>query len=185
MVDWDKRYREGFYKGTLEPHGFLKRYWHLIPMGNVIDIAMGPGRDAIFLAEKGYRVYGIDRSYEAIRIAKRAIDRCQGNIQFIQADMAHLPIKRAMFDGCLVFYFFPRGMLQDITSLLKKDGMLIYETFLKRQNLIDRWRDPEYLLDDGELITSLRDIEPLFYEEVISCPSDKRRAIARFVGRKI
>ena len=70
-VDWDKRYREGFYDGATEPHTLLRQFWHTIPKGTVVDVAMGNGRNAIFLAGKGYGVCGLDHSLEALRIAKK------------------------------------------------------------------------------------------------------------------
>ena len=42
--------------------------------------------------------------------------------------------------------------MADLIGLLAPGGLLLYETFLKRQNIIDRPRNPDYLLDDGELL---------------------------------
>lgn len=72
MVDWDKRYREGFYGGATEAKGLLTKYWKTIPGKRVLDVAMGNGRNALFLADKGYFVAGLERSVEAIKIAKKA-----------------------------------------------------------------------------------------------------------------
>jgi hypothetical protein len=63
-------------------------------------------------------------------------------------------------------------------------GLLIYETFLKRQNAIDRPRDPRYLLDDGELIGYFRHLDLLSYEEGVFNVGGKRRALARYAGMK-
>jgi hypothetical protein len=71
--------------------------------------------------------------------------------------------------------------------MVKKGGILIYETFLKRQNDIDlhrKGRSPEYLLEDAELVGFFRDFEILFYEEAISASPDRKKATAKFVGRK-
>jgi len=67
---------------------------------------------------------------------------------------------------------------------LKKGGIIIYETYLRRQNEIDRWRNPEYLLEDGELFVYFKDFEILLYEELITEKEGKKKAIARLVGRK-
>ena len=72
----------------------------------------------------------------------------------------------------------------DIATFLKKGGVVIYETFLKRQNDIDRQRNPEYLLDDGELISFFRGFDLLFYEETLSVTGGRKRAVAKLVGRK-
>jgi SAM-dependent methyltransferase len=181
MTDWDKRYRDGFYDGARDPHDLLKRFWQVIPKGRVIDIAMGNGRDAAFLANKGFDVYGIEKSMEAIKIAGQA----KNNVSIIYGDASLLPFKNDSAEGVLVFYFLLRNIMEDIANILKKGGVIVYETFLKRQNDIDRWRNPDFLLDDGELTSYFRKFENLFYEETISNSGGKRRAIARFAGRKI
>jgi hypothetical protein len=55
---------------------------------------------------------------------------------------------------------------------------------LKRQNNIDRPRNPCFLLDDGELIGYFKGFELLFYEEIIENTGGRRRAVARAAGRK-
>jgi tellurite methyltransferase len=181
MTDWDKRYRDGFYDGAKDPHELLERFWRAIPKGRVIDIAMGNGRDAAFLSDKGFDVYGIEKSTEAIKIAGQSTGK---NVSIIRGDAGLLPIKHDTAEGVIVFYFLLRNTMGDIINILKNGGILIYETFLKRQNDIDRWRNPDFLLDDGELISYFRKFETLFYEETISTLSGKKRAIARFAGRK-
>jgi SAM-dependent methyltransferase len=184
-VDWDKRYREGFYNGATEPHSLLQRFWHTIPSGNVVDIAMGSGRNAIFLAAKGYAVCGLDRSSEALRIAKEGMAERSQNISLILGDAGGLPFKAGSFSGIIVFYFLLRDIMEEITGLLRGGGVLVYETFLKRQNAVDRHRNPDFLLEDGELFSYFKKFETLYYEETILDVEGKKRATARFVGRKI
>jgi len=74
--------------------------------------------------------------------------------------------------------------MEDIVDLLNSGGVLIYETFLKRQNAIDRHRNPDFLLEDGELPSYFKNLELLFYEETILEIKGKKRATAKFVGRK-
>ena len=183
-VDWDKRYRDGFYDGATDPHELLRRFWSFIPKGLVIDIATGSGRDAAFVAEKGLDVYGMERSAEAIKIARQRMGMGGRKTPTICGDANFLPFKHNSADGVLVFYFLLRGIMGDIRDILKRGGVLIYETFLKRQNEIDRRRNPEYLLDDGELISCFRGFDIIFYEETVSFGGEKGRATARFVGRK-
>ena len=75
-------------------------------------------------------------------------------------------------------------MLEEIAGLLQSGGVLVYETFLKRQNEVDRRRNPDFLLEDGELFSYFKKFEILFYEETILDVEGKKRAIVKFVGRK-
>jgi tellurite methyltransferase len=180
--DWDQRYREGFYDGADDAHQLLQQFWPLIRKGPVLDIACGNGRDIIYLAGKGHSCLGLDRSREALKIAGRG---AQGkDILLVQGDAGALPFKKGLAAGVLVFYFLERGMAGRIPELLKKGGILVYETFLERQNAVDRRRNPEHLLADGELYGLFSSLEPLFYEETVTFSEGKTRAIARFVGRK-
>jgi tellurite methyltransferase len=184
MVDWDKRYREGFYEGAAEAKSLLTKYWKTIPGRRVVDIAMGNGRNALFLAEQGYFVAGLERSAEAIKIAKKSMAERNLLIWPILGDAAHLPFRKNSLDGTIIFYFLMRGIMKEVKDLLKKDGILIYETFLRRQNSIDGPRNADYLLDDGELLGHLDGFEILFYEEAILEAAGKRKVVARAVGRK-
>jgi tellurite methyltransferase len=185
VVDWDNRYREGFYSGNLEPHPFLKRFCAALPRGGrVADIAMGNGRDLLFLASQGFDCYGLERSWEALKIAREDASRRNLPLNIVMGDAGWLPFREASFDGLLVFYFLERSILANLVTLLRPGGLLIYETFLKRQNSIDRPRNPDYLLDDAELVGRFPGIELLFYEEGIFRFDGKQRALARLAGRK-
>jgi SAM-dependent methyltransferase len=184
MVDWDKRYREGFYNGVIKPHQLLRRFWSLIPGPDVVDIASGSGRDSLFLAERGHRVWSLEKSEEAIRIAQGSSRAAGKDIFMVRGDAHDLPFKKNSADGIIVFYFLLRNIMGEIVNLLRKDGILIYETFLNRQNAVDRPRNPDFLLDDGELLSYFKDLDLLFYEETVSVSGEKKRATARYVGRK-
>ena len=184
-IDWDKRYREGFYAEPHGAHGLLQRFSPMIPRGKpVIDIAMGQGRDLLFLAQKGFLVYGLERSGEAIKLAARAAQEEHRELVMLQGDAGSLPFRPATAGCVLVFYFLVREIMADLKQLLMPGGLLLYETFLKRQNIIDRPRNPDYLLDDGELPGYFSDLELLFYEEGIFLVGGKQRALARYAGRK-
>ena len=102
MVDWDKRYRNGFCKGEKEPHSLLQEFWQLIPGKKVIDIAMGTGRDSRFLAKKGFCVYGLERSAEAVLIAKKTSETAGHSVYIIQGDAAAMPFKNNSADCIIV-----------------------------------------------------------------------------------
>lgn len=183
--DWDERYRSGFYNGEIKPHGLIERFWHLIPGAFVADIAMGGGRDAVFLAKKGFSVTGLELSEEAIRIAHGSAEVENLHLGIVRGDAARLPFKRDAFHGVVVFYFLLREMVPEITAILKRGGILMYETYLKRQNKAGRRMNPSFLLDDGELLGLFSGFEPLFYEETVRKAGDRTKITARLVAKKI
>lgn len=184
MTDWDRRYREGFYDGAIKPHTLLSQHWRDIPGRRVVDIAMGNGRDALFLAQKGFFVTGLERSGEAIKIAQQSAKRENMLIWPVQGDVARLPFKPHSFDGVTVFYFLAREVMEEIVALLERGGVLIYETYLKGQNGFDGPKNPDHLLDAGELKALLGGFDIILYEESIEVEEGKKKAVARAVGKK-
>lgn len=66
-ADWDARYRSGR-QWSVEPNRFLVEQltdWPL-PIGRAIDLGCGEGRNALWLADQGWEVVGVDISSVAI-----------------------------------------------------------------------------------------------------------------------
>ncbi len=184
-IDWDRRYREGFYGNAHETHELVRKFAPLMPANKpVIDIAMGTGRDLAFLGALGFPLVGLERSWEAIKQARQNMEKKGFGMHNVFGDARSLPFKPGRAGAVLVFYFLLREIMGELAGLLAPGGILVYETFLKRQNEIDRPRNPAYLLDDGELISYFGSLELLFYEEGVFGAAGKRRAIARYAGRK-
>ncbi len=185
MTDWDKRYQEGFYSGPLHPHQLVTRFRDLVPPASpVIDIAMGTGRDLFLFAEKGWFCCGLDRSWEGIKTALQAASERRLQLFPVLGDAHRLPFRKGSAGALLVFYFLVREMMADLSSLLRPGGILMYETFLQTQNNFDRPRNPDYLLRHGELIGYFKSLDVLFYEEGTFFFDGRKRAVARYVGRK-
>ncbi len=185
MTDWDRRYQENFYSGSLRPHDLVRRFWSLVPRPSpVIDIAMGTGRDLFLFAEKEWFCCGLDRSWEGIKTALREASERRLQLYPVFGDAYRLPFKKGCAGGVLVFYFLVREIMSELVSLLCPGGILMYETFLRTQNTFDRPRNPAYQLRDAELIGYFAELDLLFYEEGIFLFEGKKRAVARYVGRK-
>ncbi len=82
-----------------------------VEKGRVLDICSGLGTQAIYLAEKGFKVYGIDISQTAVNMAKQ---RCENKglvCNLIQGDAANLKYPNGFFT--LVF---DRGCFHSLPS---------------------------------------------------------------------
>jgi len=72
MKNWDDFYQS--YADKTEPEIELVRLVSTLKkmnIVNVLDVGCGTGRNSIYLAQQGFRVYGIDISKMAIQIAKK------------------------------------------------------------------------------------------------------------------
>ena len=69
--DWDRRYAEPQLVWSAEPNRFLVEELAGLPPGRALDLACGEGRNAIWLARRGWEVTGVDFSGVAIDKAGR------------------------------------------------------------------------------------------------------------------
>jgi len=72
---WDERYREG--RGMPdEPSALLVENQALLPAGGrALDLGMGSGRNALYLAARGFRVTGVDVSSVAVALCQEKAAR--------------------------------------------------------------------------------------------------------------
>lgn len=72
---WDARYATDDYVWRIEPNVFLAREAAGLPPGRALDLACGEGRNAVWLAEQGWTVTGVDFSEVGIGKARRLADQ--------------------------------------------------------------------------------------------------------------
>ena len=74
----------------------LVKWLKCLPVGaSLLDLGCGGGWDADDLAQRGYRVVGVDRT-SALLVAGR---RRYPSLPLIRADLRHLPFQPMSFDG--------------------------------------------------------------------------------------
>ena len=184
-VHWDARYREHYPR----PASALLRRWlpRLAPTGGrarALDIACGTGRNALLLAQHGWRVLGVDISPVALGIARQDA-RAQGaNLDLIALNLDDWPLPPAHFDLICVFRFLDRPLCARLPMGLKPGGTLIYETFTIAQRAYEGApRADAFLLQPGELPTLFSSLAVLEYTEGIVYEDGRPRALAGFVAR--
>lgn len=70
----------------------------IIKPGNVLELGSGPGRNAIYLAEKGCRVDAVDLSEESIEWAKERAKERGVEVNFIHNNIFDIQIKEGTYD---------------------------------------------------------------------------------------
>jgi len=184
---WDKRYRSKETEPEREPAEFLVEHVGLLPpAGRALDVPVGTGRNALYLASLGYKVIGIDISTVAIERCRREAERRGLQIETICADLESYPLPRETYDVVLNFYYLQRDLCPRLVETLRPGGVLVFETFTIEQRQFDWGPQPdEFLLKPGELRGLFPQLEELVYREGIE-EEDERglKAIASLVGRK-
>lgn len=164
------------------PSKFLTENIGLLPKGHVLDVAMGPGRNSVYLASKGFQVEGIDISQEAIDGALRlAKDK---NVEIITSlvDLEkNAFIKEESYDVIICFNFLQRSLIPSIKKGLRPGGFIVYETYLIDQSQFGKPSNPYYLLNHNELLDLFRDFRCLRYHEGIY---NNSKAAAGIIAQK-
>lgn len=168
-TQWDQRYSRPTFIFGKSPAQFLAENYQYIPYeGTVLDMGMGEGRNAVFLAQKGYKVTGVDLSSVAVKKSYLLAQEFGVKIKGVVASLKDYKINPGSFDAIICFYWVDRGMVDKIKTWLKPGGILIYEA----HNLKERTRDPakrnepaEHFLKEQELIRLFPGMRILKFEE--------------------
>lgn len=102
--DWNRRYadQELFWSG--EPNLFLVEEVSDLPPGRAIDLAAGEGRNAIWLADRGWQTTAVDFAETGLGKGRRIAEECGVEIDWIEADLLEFDPGGNRFDLVLLFY---------------------------------------------------------------------------------
>ncbi|MGR3310863.1 MAG: class I SAM-dependent methyltransferase, partial [Candidatus Brocadiales bacterium] len=121
---WDKRYDTEEYLFGKEPNLFLKEHIDILPKGKALDLAMGEGKDAVFLAKNGYDVDGCDISEVAIKKAYRLAEENNVKINALVVDLEKYEIPKDKYDLITCLYYLQSSLIPQIKEGLKVGGMI-------------------------------------------------------------
>jgi tellurite methyltransferase len=154
------------HEDSFTPAQWLMENVALLPKGRVLDVAMGNGRNAIYLAQLGFSVEGVDASPEAIENAAEAAREAGVTIKAQVANLeSEYQIKPGLYDVITCFHYLQRSLIPQIKTGLKKGGLVVYETFIVDQVRFGKPRNPDYLLKHNELLDLFCDFRCLRYRE--------------------
>ena len=135
MNKWDKFYKE-------DPNAFdqvsstIKEILKYKKQGSVLDLGCGKGKNAIFLAENGFKVEGIDISKLAIKEAKERVKEKNLKISFKALDMGRLKYNKKydiIINNRILHYFKKEKGLEIIKNMQKntdRGGINLISAFI-------------------------------------------------------
>jgi SAM-dependent methyltransferase len=131
--------------------------------GDAIDLGMGEGRNAIYLAQQGWQVTGVDLSDVGVAQAKKRAAELGVKLNTTVDDLDHYDIGRARWDLITLFYmhaWYHGGkppVAQRLHAALKPGGLLVVEGFAG---------DEKFVFQTNELLRDFGDLKILRYEDV-------------------
>jgi SAM-dependent methyltransferase len=101
---WDERYSGDELVWTSTPNEFLVSEVADFPAGSAVDLACGEGRNAVWLAERGWRVTGVDFSPVGLAKAQRLAESRQVDVRWVELAVEEWTAPPDGFDLVAVFY---------------------------------------------------------------------------------
>lgn len=180
--NWEERYgHPGYWCGT-EPVEFLRENLAALPGGTALDLAMGEGRNALFLARHGYAVTGIEKSSTAIAKASARAEKESLRLTAIEADLESCALPQEQYNVVLCFYYLQRNLFVAMEQALAPGGALLIETYTVEQlHLPHGPRRRDHLLEPNELYHAFRHLRVALYREV----TREGRAVASLLAYKL
>lgn len=163
--DWDERYSAAELLWRADPNEWVRKRARRLPAGRALDLAAGEGRNAVWLASRGWAVTAVDFSQVGLDKARRLEQHRAGPgahpVRWVLADVVDFAPEGA-FDLVLVVYLHlpPQQraeVLQRAAGALAPGGRLLVVGH-HRDNLTDGTggpQDPELLYSQQDLLTDL------------------------------
>ena len=138
MSFWDQRYTEDGFAYGEQPNDFLREQVTRIPPGPVLCLAEGEGRNAVFLASRGFQVHAMDLSPVGLAKAQALAAERGVTITTEAGDLATYDLGTGCWSGIIAIWaHLPPALRRDVnrrvTLALKPGGVFLLEAYTPRQ----------------------------------------------------
>ena len=168
---WNRRYEAVEALWSREPNAFLAELADALPQGRALDLGAGEGRNAVWLAKRGWRVTAVDVSRVGLaRAAERAAEEGV-ELDCVEADWREYRPAAASFELAVISFMHPQPderatMFGSAGEALVAGGHL----FVVGVDVVDHGRrgppDPQRLYSVDRLRAALQGFDLLRCESV-------------------
>jgi SAM-dependent methyltransferase len=145
-----------------------------------MDVACGAGRNAVWLAQHGWRVVGCDISLEGLRKAKALAARQGAHLDLYAQDLDSAVLPENHFDLIICFFYLRRELFPILKAALCRGGFIAFKTYTTdQQRFPGRPSHPLHFLRPQELLEAVLDFRVLYYEEIA-----RGRGVAQLIAQK-
>jgi SAM-dependent methyltransferase len=163
LDEWNERYRSGE-EIQSEPAELLVDAASALPAGRALDLACGAGRNALWLASRGWEVVAIDGASEAIRLVREQDAAIDARVLDLEA-IDRLPFEDASFDLVAILYYLHRPLFAEAKRIVRPGGTVVCAVRMRGT----------YRVAPGELARAFEDCE------IVRCTEGE---IAEIVARR-
>lgn len=136
---WNERYGASEYFYGTEPNDFLRDNYSKIPeKGRVLCLAEGEGRNAVFLASKGYVVTAVDFSAQGLKKLQELASEKGVKVETVLADLGDYALGQSCWDGIVsIWCHLPpevrKRLYGCVHQALKPGGVFLLEAYTPEQ----------------------------------------------------
>lgn len=181
LEQWQQRYRDSPDTAGAEPEPVVVETAGALPPGRALDLACGAGRNALWLAERGWQVTAVDAAPEAIRILQERAARANLATDTCIADLeaGQFAITESSWDLILAINYLQHDLFGPIQRGLVPGGVAIVVVHLEQPGRASR-----FAVKPGELARYFEGCEILHDREIQPPDPSRGRALAELVARR-
>ncbi|MFQ6005852.1 MAG: class I SAM-dependent methyltransferase, partial [Woeseia sp.] len=183
---WNARYREGAYSARTHPSALLAQWLPKLKLQEshprAIDVACGTGRNAIYLARRGWQVDAIDVSEVALDHLTETATAENLPITCIQTDLEDAAPRPGdvftadRYDLAVMVRYTNLPLIDTLKGALKAGGYLIVEEHLVTEADVVGPRNLQFCVAPGALRDAVAGLDVIAYREGIVTDHDGRSA---------
>ncbi len=177
IAGWDERYRTGQFPDA-GPTPLLVEVAEGLPPGRALDLACGAGRNARWLAERGWAVTAVDGAAAAIDILR---SRCPAvDARVADLERHEFAIEPSAWDLIAVCYYLQRYLFEPVKLGLAPGGVAVVIVHMVEPG----HEESRFSTQPGELASYFEGLEILHRYEGAPRDPEHRRAVAEIVVRR-
>lgn len=174
--DWNKRYAEKEFVWSIEPNRFVVVEVTGLQTGRALDLGCGEGRNAVWLAEQGWQVTGVDFSETGLQKARELARVRKVQVDWVLADVSAFQPKPGSYDLVLICYLQLPAPERHAVMVLAREALVDGGTLLyighDLSNVRQGWggpQDPAVLCTPMDIVADLPGFE-IIKAEVVQRP---------------
>jgi tellurite methyltransferase len=164
---WNERYRAGELGPSVPAPLLVEAIRSLVP-GLALDLACGGGRNALYLADRGWDVVAIDGSPVAIASLRKVSTAVDARVLDLERNA--VPFPDELFDLVCIINFLHRPLFAEARRMTRHGGCVVSAIHTVKSSM-----NPKYAIALGELRSYFSDWEILI---------DREDEVAELAARK-
>jgi SAM-dependent methyltransferase len=145
--EWNKRYAQKEFVWSSDPNRFVVLEVAGLQTGRALDLGCGEGRNAVWLAEQGWRVTGVDFSEAGLQKAYELARVRKVQVHWVLADVTAFQPKPGSYDLVLICYLQLPARERHAVMALAREALVAGGTLLyvghDLSNLRHGWGGPQ------------------------------------------